>query len=155
MTTLFFIEVPTLSIYIDKEWRAKDFSVLFDSVNRLYNFLIVLDNSLTAYRTHGDELQWHPRLKNLPAVEQIRVYFLSASLRIFSNDVDYNNLIAFQPLTGDYRTPETLIVKKINYSSPGCSDLGGMGKIFESLKDLLIEYLPSKSKKKAGYIIRS
>lgn len=134
-----------LKIGIDNDWWTEDFTVLFDSVNRLYAYYFFLEQAEEIYQDMGNEFGWNKNFKNLPEFS-----FISNSLKarindIFNGNTD-NDTRVFQKLSG-FPNLESLKVHKIIFGSKGSVDLIGIGKIFEVIKDFVCNYVPNKETK--------
>jgi hypothetical protein len=138
--------ISKLIIHIDHNWSAFEFATLFDSINRLYEFHKLLDGTINVYAAQGKELEWNEKMNSLPTFVNIKQNFLKESLRIFNsnnNPSDYDIFNSHYLHIGLY----PLQVKKLKFGSKGSVDFAGLGKIFETIKDLIIHYFPNKDKK--------
>lgn len=134
-----------LKIGIDNDWWIEDFTVLFDSVNRLYAYYYFLEQAEEIYQNMGTEFEWNKNFKNLPQYFDISRNFKAHINDIFKDDIDnertlFNNLFRFSNV-------ESLKVHKIIFGSKGSVDLIGIGKIFEVIKDFVCNYVPNKETK--------
>lgn len=134
-----------LKIEIDNLWSSNDFANLFNTMNRLYGYTLHLIKSLESLEMMEKEYNWGDNYHNLPNYVNLSTDFKQTALEILQNP-NLNDYIS-----GRYEFIITsvppLFVKKINYGSKGSVDFLGIGKIFEIIKELIINYIPNDNQK--------
>ncbi len=157
-----------LKLHIDNDWSAEEFAVLFDSMNRLYEFNRILDNSLNQFDENLKKMEDNTVRKRKTKIHlqpsqinNIKSKLISESYRIFNspNYLDDYQLYNATLIPAEeashmavlfYSRPDLhvpLAVKKIKFGSKGSIDFLGLGKILEIVKDLVVHYFPNKSQK--------
>lgn len=130
-----------LSINIDNKWEITDFIAIFKSLEYLYNYYYFFDQ-------HEENKSRERGVKYSREEHKAAKSVLELFIGNF-NYLDYDPLNPFKSETTrlSLYTDKKLSLKKIQYASPGAIDFLGAGKIFETLKDILFNYLPNKKQK--------
>ena len=91
------------------------------------------------------EYNWGEKYSKLPEYINLSSSFKNTALEILQS----TNLNDYMSGTYSFIIAPLfpLSVKRINYGSNGAIDLFGVGKIFEIIKDLLVNYIPNDSQK--------
>lgn len=134
-----------LKVEINDSWSAGDFANLFDSMNRLYAYTFAIIQGLDSLRAMGEELNWGNKYSKLPRFVDYSYRFKRVAMKILQTP-DFGHHTVSYPL--EVLEPISLpSVQRITYGSKGSVDLLGIGKIFEIIKDLVINYFPNDSQK--------
>ena len=136
----------TLTLHIDDNWTANDFSIVFDSFNRLHNFQNLLNNYSTGFNIMESEFSKSTDVNNLPAFVNLRLELIRESYIIFNQinllEASINRII----LPYIFKNME-LKVGKVKYGSKGSIDFIGIGKALETITALLTHYFPNEEKR--------
>ena len=137
--------VATLKINIQKEWYADDFQIAFDVFNRVYLFNEALQDAYIRVTKgdfpadRGDKKEQMERL-----LKQISGPLVSECYAIFGHNVDKN---AGRRVYFGVEKASILLVKRINFNSPGSIDFIGFAKAFEVFRDWFNRYIPNEGEK--------
>ena len=133
-----------LRIELDRYWNLSQFIKLFSTFQNIY----AIHYALKYRNRFSEEIVYAasrriPYVNLTPALDESSLYELRdwhhgsivEEEFLFSNDSRISN-------------PMELSVRGISYASPGFTDLVGIGKIVEQLKDFAIEYLKIKEQRR-------
>lgn len=137
-----------LTIHIDGRWASNEFSILFDSINRLHNFQILLEGLETAYVRQFSDFSKNTDVSRLPQFVNLRYVFMTNA------NILFNQLNVLEPpkmpgqiFSMDLFKGDELRVKSIKYGSKGSIDFIGLGKALEAVTALITHYFPNEEKK--------
>ncbi len=120
-----------MSVEIDNNWYARDFTQLFESVHNLY------DIHLSYYIVFQPP---DPGMYPFVALnENSREYHRRRLLFILNSSQDLNHPHSF----GFHHSP--VGVSKLKFGSKGFVDFFGIGEIFKSIQEIIFKYIPNKS----------
>lgn len=141
-----------LIISISSYWTTTDFSVLFDSINRLYFYYELYADLILRINQQESEISRGEFFNDLPEIITLRRNFYHFATRIlnYPSILKDSNFILSRPnflLHG-------LEVSKIRFESPGIVDLLGIGKVLEQIIELFKFYLPNKEKRTQNEILK-
>jgi len=134
------IQLQKLRIYIDREWTTTEFVMLFKSIENLYGLyrsyfeglemLEEKNNSTTYFVDEHHTPMFHFRDRN----PILRSFYNQEG--IFETK-DYPFFIR-----NDWKRGPSIV--SIKYSSPGFTDIAGIGEVIRHLKEILLHYFPNK-----------
>ena len=136
-----------LVVHIDGYWTANDFSILFDSFNRLHNFQNLLNNYSTSFENLKLEFGSNIDTSRLPQFINLREGLVRQTY------ITFNQLNLLEDFKRQSQLPtqlfrdEQLRVNKIKYSSKGSIDFIGIGKAIEAITTLITHYFPNEEKR--------
>ncbi len=141
-----------LSFDIDGDWSAEKFGIFFDRMAKLndYYFDVLFLTSLLedeeinksySVKEHKPSVNYTIRSEMLIQRKYLRV---NLSLKLL-----HDKIINKKEQIQD----EILIVKKINFASPGSIDFLGIAAVLNHFKEILFNYLPSKKLAKEVQIL--
>jgi len=136
-----------LSIKIDKQWDVVDFIRCLKAIKYMYGFYSTL-LKIPLMLKEESKIKFDPRHK--------KPSFLFFANMFQTNISSFEEDELFNPFTlGTTRMEQGLFsnldadfqLRRIQYSSPGSIDFIGLGKVFESMKELVFHYFPNEEKK--------
>jgi hypothetical protein len=133
----------TLRVHIDGYWTVGDLAGFLQSLDELYSLRFLLD-SLAEESTGGRSLLYN--LAQFPPAREFLGRRISRSPRMFFD------LFAAPPLpdpfsldlprVGRWLQPEErLIASRVQFASPGITDLTGLGQVIGHVKDFLLRII--------------
>ncbi len=134
-----------MTIHIDGHWSAMDYAILFDSIERVYNYYTVLEYILAAYEEQSNALGVDSVQHNFPLFLSLRDELKSNAIKTLSYPFDSEHQINVNYWFSS--NPVPLMVNKIQYASPGAIDFVGIGKVFEIIRDIVFHCFPNQDKK--------
>ena len=134
--------MTTIRINIQGSWTAKDFSEYFSSINHIYSIFAVVNIEKQSAREWEHYLEEFDYMlhKMLHSPRRFRAFLAwqRAATPGFVHLLDASNVErSFEIL----EQSERLRVCQINFASPGHTDLSGIGKAIEHLKDLILKLI--------------
>lgn len=134
--------MTTIRIHIKGSWSAKDFSEYFSAINHIYSIFSVVNierNSLRDWENYYEEFDFMFD-KMMRSSRRFRHFlaFQRAATPGFVHLIDASNMErSFEML----ESSECLQVRQLNFASPGYTDLSGLGKAMEHVKDLILKLI--------------
>ncbi len=147
------LEELILTINIDGFWQASDFSILFESIDKLYQFYALhyyVEQSIGFIKS---DFPRDTNIYNLPTIKDYRIFLFNNSTRILKEGISNSGIDDSMLQIPTFFQISSLQVTKVKFNSPGSIDFLGLGKILEIIKDVVFYYLPNKNSKKHNYLL--
>ena len=137
--------VATLRVNIKKTWLADDFATTFDALNKVYLFNEALEEAylkITEGDFPADRGDKQVQLERL--LKQLSRQLISECYGIFGHTNErYSGHIVHLGV----HISSVLMVKRINFNSPGSIDFAGFGKALEVIRDWFNRYNPNEGER--------
>lgn len=145
-----------LRILIDEEWTARDFHLFFRDVDILYK------SKFWTYKALSEARDFISRSSNRNvSFMQFAHTPLAHNLELIKwrlksiEKENYPHYVLFPPqLNYNDRIKDNLVVRRLQYASPGYSDFLGIAGIIKEIKESLMYYFPNKNDKEKQEIIK-
>lgn len=142
-----------LSLKINLHWSAELFSMLFDRIDKLYDFYseimileaLIDEEESRQYAENAHKPSSHFTFKSDILLDTLGLRYFPKNTRVRGSSY-YIKIPSSQSF--GVEIIHQLIVKKISFASPGSIDLLGIAGVLEQIKDILFSYFPGKEKQK-------
>lgn len=139
------VKEKILSFKIDGEWSIVDFNHFFEDLNTLYRLLIEIDNIDFIDYQLSNKKSRIPLTENFIRINDHYYRRVFESYSILTPSLRYK-----KPTYNSFRIISSqfnLNVKEIKFASPGFTDFSGIGKVIDSLFELIKYYIPNAESK--------
>ncbi len=137
-----------LRISIDTAWVAEDFALLFENLAILYQTKFLTYKAVR----EANKFVTNPNNRNVNFMEFAHTPLAHAlqtiKWQLASLDSEFS-ISRFYGAAFNIRSMERLRVQKIQYASPGFTDLLGVAAIMKEIKEALMYYFPNKIDKES------
>lgn len=147
------IKESILRVNIDGNWSAREFNVLFNSLDNLYKIFVFINIQEKKTFRLGLGFLMSEFYGNILNIEN-RLYQKLEFTSVEINQETVKDFIAeeinfekYRDLTGEDNEPYALEIREIKFSSPGWSDFCGFAEILSKLGDLIKYYFPNEHDK--------
>jgi hypothetical protein len=131
-----------MRIEMDNKWSATELGSMLTSLSDLYSLRLILDSIRKGHEMWESIARKFPPL---PSTQKSLKESLMQSIKDLTFKLSPTRISDRSPFS-DYLNPDELLeVRRVKYSSPGVTDLTGVGAIVGHLKDFILRLIEHRS----------